>query len=73
MQSRESFLAWNENYPVRDKVQTTESRKNGKEQKSTNNEKEEPLPIPTEKIISPGKPLSIVIEKTAFFLGRLQH
>jgi hypothetical protein len=50
VQSRESFLAWNENYP-----------ENNNDDKNT----EESTPA----VDSPGKPLSVVIEKSAFFLG----
>lgn len=67
MQSRDSFLAWNENY-------TTNGETGGgvtnEEIPPTIKEEEEEQERRPSTIESPGKPMLIDIQKTAFFLGK---
>lgn len=77
MQSRESFLAWNDNYPA---TTATNGVKEDEEAKKQEDDKEvkKPPPAPAPppdppsgNIESPGKPILIDIQKTAFFLGEI--
>ena len=80
LQSRESFLAWNENYPAATptngvKDEETKRPDDDKEVKKPSSAAAPP-PLqdpPSGNIESPGKPLLIDIQKTAFFLGKVYH
>lgn len=78
LQSRESFLAWNENYPAsatvngggkKEKIQEEEEEE---EQEKEDMKPPDPPPPAYAEIESPGKPLLIDIQKTAFFLGQYE-
>lgn len=79
LQSRESFLAWNENYPAsaiangggkKEKIQEEEEEE---EQEKEDIKPPDPPPPAYAEIESPGKPLLIIdIQKTAFFLGQYE-
>lgn len=80
LQSRESFLAWNENYPAsatangggkKEKIQEEEEEEEEEQEKEDMKPPDPPPPAYAE-IESPGKPLLIDIQKTAFFLGQYE-
>ena len=81
MQSRESFLAWNENYPSAtptNGVKEDEGTKRQDDDKEVKKPSSAAAPPPPQdpssgNIESPGKPLLIDIQKTAFFLGEVYH